>query len=642
MKLIYFDVSALLIMIILLAVIFFKRMFRGDINRYFLLLLCASIITTIVDIWAVTLDNNGGGAIQSKYIAHSLYLMLHNAITPFFILYCTALTDSWFVGKHRYILRGLLWVPLGVTFTLMIVNLRVPVIFYLDEADRYTRGAWFPILYVVAGVYVVLGLIKVFRSWHYFDIGRWLALFSGIGFMLVATGVQFAIPELLVEMLAGALGLLFILMMVQRPEELIDNETGLFTFTAFMHLMVQSEKRRRTKKLILINLTNYKRIHSKLSFDQEKVIATGLTDIFFEYTKNFHERAEIYHLHNGRFAVVLKEDEPSIVMVSIAKQIHEILKKPFSVGTTEVEFRPSVCAAHFPRDVGDTDSLLRFIEDLSKNKHVEDIVFARDIFKKERYDILLEIDDILERAIRERKFKVYYQPIYSVEEKCFRTAEALVRLFDDKYGFIPPDLFIPAAEKSGAILAIGQIVLDQVCEFIGSEEYRKLGLHYIEVNMSVVQCMENSLVRDVMDTFDRFHISARDVNLEITETAVSDEQQVMDKNINDLFNEGVCFSLDDFGTGYSNMHRIASLPLSIIKLDKTLVDDAGKQNMQIVIENTVKMIKALGMKIVVEGVETEQQLRQFVSLRCDYIQGYYFSKPLPKEEFVEFIMDEAG
>ena len=154
--------------------------------------------------------------------------------------------------------------------------------------------------------------------------------------------------------------------------------------------------------------------------------------------------------------------------------------------------------------------------------------------------------------------------------------------------------------------------------------------------------MEENLVRDVLDTFDRYHVSARDINLEITETAVSDEQQVMDKNINDLFNEGICFSLDDFGTGYSNMHRIASLPLSIIKIDKTLVDESGRQNMQIVIENTVKMIKALGMKIVVEGVETEQQLKQFVSLRCDYIQGYYFSKPLPKDEFVTFLLDKAS
>ncbi len=642
MKLVYFDVSALLVMIILLAVVIYKKMLRGNINRYFLVLLCLSIVTTLVDIWAVMLDNGSAGYPYSKYIAHSLYLLLHNATTPVFILYCTALTDSWFVGKHRYLVKGLLWLPLSVVTVLMVINLRMPLIFYLDEAEHYSRGPWFPILYVLAAIYVAFGLVKVLKSWRYFDIGRWVALFSGIGFMMVASVVQFLLPELLVEMLAGALALLFILMMVQRPEELIDNETGLFTFTAFMNLMYHAENRSRNKKLILISVTNYKRIHMKLSFEQEKVLGFGLSDMLFEYTKNFHERAEIYHLHNGRFVVVLKEDEPSIVVVSIAKQIHEMMKKPFSVGTTEVELLPSVCMLKFPKDVGDADSLMHFIEDIGKNIRTDEVFFARDVFRKERYDILLEIDEILERAIRERKFKVYYQPIYSVDEQAFRTAEALIRLYDDKYGFIPPDLFIPAAEKSGAILQIGQIVLDQVCEFIASEEYRELGLHYIEVNMSVVQCMEENLVDEVMDTFDRHHVSAGDVNLEITETAVSDEQQVMDRNINNLFNEGVCFSLDDFGTGYSNIHRIASLPLSIIKLDKTLVDESGRQSMQIVIENTVKMIKALGMKIVVEGVETEQQLTQFISLRCDYIQGYYFSKPLPRDEFVEFLLDKAG
>lgn len=642
MKLIYFDVSALLIMVILLAVIIYKRMLRGDINRYFLLLLCLSIVTTMLDIWAVTLDNGSSGYPYSKYIAHSLYLVLHNAATPFFILYCTALTDSWFDGKHKYLVRGLMWLPLSAIVVLMCVNLRTPIIFYLDSTEKYTRGPWFPVLYFVAGFYVVYGLIKVLKSWHFFDIGRWVALFSGIAFMVVASILQFLIPEILVEMLAGALALLFILMMVQRPEELLDNETGLFTFTAFMNLMYHAEHKKRKKKLILINITNYKRIHMRVSYEQERAIAFGLADMLFEYTNNFHERAEIYHLHNGRFAVVLHADEPSIVVVSIAKQILEMMKKPFSVGTTEVEFRPSLCILQFPKDIADADALLHFIEDMGKGYRAEELFFARDVFKKERYDILLEIDEILDRAIRERRFKVYYQPIYSVEEQAFRTAEALVRLYDEKYGFIPPDLFIPAAERSGAILKIGQIVLEQVCEFIGSEEYRRLGLHYIEVNMSVVQCMEEGLVQDVIDTFDRYHISSRDVNLEITETAVSDEQQVMDKNINDLFSEGVCFSLDDFGTGYSNIHRIASLPFSLIKLDKSLVDNAGVQTMQIVIENTVKMIKALGMKIVVEGVETEQQLKQFISLRCDYIQGYYFSKPLPREEFVEFLMDKAG
>ena len=103
MKFFYLDISALLVMIILFIVIYFKRMFRGDINRYFLLLLCVSILTTIADIWAIMLDNgNVAGGIMSRYLSHSLYLLLHSATTPMFILYCTALTDSWVTGKYKY------------------------------------------------------------------------------------------------------------------------------------------------------------------------------------------------------------------------------------------------------------------------------------------------------------------------------------------------------------------------------------------------------------------------------------------------------------------------------------------------------------------------------------------------------------
>ena len=641
MKSIDFDVSALLIMSILLIVVFFKRMLRGDINRFFLLLLCTSILTTITDIWAVQLDIGGPGQIMEKYISHSLYLVLHNMTTPIFILYCTALTDSWFVGKKRYLLRGISWLPLATVFILMALNVFNRKIFFFDQEGQYIRGEWFFVLYIVASGYIVFGIIKVINCWKLFDIGRWLALISGIGFMLIATVIQFLLPDLLVEMLAGALGLLFVLMMVQRPEEMIDSTTGLFALSSFISRMYHFERRHREKRLILVAITNYNRIHTLMSYEQERLILRSVSDMLLDVTGSVHEKVELYYLTSGRFVATLKENEDPMIAKVIAGQIHDLLEKTLTVGRLEVCLETNVCLVDFPVDIEETDSLMRFAEDLSKQHYKDEVLLARDIFNKNRYDILLEIDDILEKAIRERRFQVYYQPIYSVEEDSFRTAEALVRLQDEKYGFIPPDLFIPAAEKSGAILQIGQQVLEEVCRFIGSEDYRRLGLHYIEVNLSVVQCMEENFVQEVMETFDRFHISVRDVNMEITETAMSDEMNTMDRNINELFSEGICFSLDDFGTGYSNMHRIASLPLSIIKIDKTMVDDAEELTMQIVIENTVKMIKSLGMKIVVEGVETEQQLNQFIALRCDYIQGYYFSRPLPKDEFVAFCLSNA-
>ena len=227
-----------------------------------------------------------------------------------------------------------------------------------------------------------------------------------------------------------------------------------------------------------------------------------------------------------------------------------------------------------------------------------------------------------------------------MKEKRFQSAEALLRLIDDKYGFISPELLIRAAEKSGAIHKIGSYVLEEVCRFISSEEYQALGLDYIEINLSVAQCMNEHLAEEILQMLKHYNVPVEQINLEITETAASYSQNTMISNIQTLNDAGIKFSLDDYGTGYSNMGRIISLPFHIVKLDKTLADAYGNDRMHIVLENTIRMIKDMDMKIVVEGIETEQLAEVFSALQCEYIQGYYYSRPLPEKDFITFIKQE--
>ena len=127
--------------------------------------------------------------------------------------------------------------------------------------------------------------------------------------------------------------------------------------------------------------------------------------------------------------------------------------------------------------------------------------------------------------------------------------------------------------------------------------------------------------------------------MEITETTASNSQEALQDNVKQLHDSGISFSLDDYGTGYSNIERISSMIFDIIKLDKTFVNEADKKH-DIVLKHTVSMIKELGMKIVVEGIEDETLLKRFVALGCDYIQGFYFSKPIPKSDFIEFVKNK--
>ena len=320
-----------------------------------------------------------------------------------------------------------------------------------------------------------------------------------------------------------------------------------------------------------------------------------------------------------------------------ASLINDALHQTLKIDKFDLNLIPYVCLAKCPEDIDNFQSLISFGTDFhEKLPYNGEVIHADGSTVKRMVSLLTGMDSIIERALANHGFHVYYQPIYSIEKKRFVSAEALLRLIDEKEGFISPERFIPAAEKSGAIHKIGDYVLTEVFQFIASSEYKKLGLEYIEINLSVSQCMHHGLADSILESMSRYGVSSNQVNLEITESAASYNQSVMSDNLEQLSAAGLTFSLDDYGTGYSNMYRIAALPLKIVKLDKTFVNNQNSK-MWTILQNTVRMIKELNMEIVVEGIETEEMVKKFSDLKCDFIQGYFFSKPIPQREFVEFI-----
>ena len=204
-------------------------------------------------------------------------------------------------------------------------------------------------------------------------------------------------------------------------------------------------------------------------------------------------------------------------------------------------------------------------------------------------------------------------------------------------------MFIEAAEISGAIHAIGDYVLEDVCRFISENDFDELGLKCIEINMSTSQCIEMNLVEKVAFLLKKYKLDASRLNLEITESAVDFDPDVVDQNITRLHEMGINFALDDYGTGYSNVKRVTTLPVEIVKLDKSFVDGVDDPKMWIMVQDTVKMLKEMGRKVLVEGVEEEKVVHKFTELGadyiqgCEYLQGYYFCRPLPEKDFLEFM-----
>ncbi len=611
-------------------------MTNGISNRMFIFIMGTMLVSNLFNIWAITLDNSGTADHVLLYAAHTGYLLTHNMTTPAYVMYIISLSDTWHKMLKNKIQMMLLVAPFALVATALVVNLFTDCVFEISD-HTYIRGDLFFILYAVAVYYMVFGLIYLFRCRKVLSKVKILSISAMVPLMIAAILIQFVYPRIVVEMFAGAVSLLLITMTTQRPEELIDVRTGLGNYNAYVENVKRSFSNEKSFTVIMLNIGSFLSIQSMLSYDSTLKLLRTVGEEIVKASRNSKISPEVYYLDRGRFRIVAKRNDfPKISQFT--KTLVKALCENETINKLAVEFIPNICVTNCPDDVKDFTTLIALGENFhDKSYNTGGVLYASELFKQDRFDMANNIDIIIERALKNKSFRVHYQPIYSVEKGKFSTAEALLRLIDDEYGFVPPDMFITAAERNGAIHKIGDFVLEEVCRFIASDKFKDLGLDYIEINLSVAQCIHGNLADKVLSTLKKYNLTPDKINLEITETAVTYAQSVMKQNLDTLSRAGVSFSLDDYGTGYSNMRRMIQLPLKIVKLDKSFVDEQSNPKMWIAIQNTVRMLKDMNMEIVVEGIETQKMVEKFTDLNCDYIQGYFYSKPIPEDDFVEFI-----
>ena len=639
MRILYFDIAAFIILVIIMISLIFRKMLSGRANRFYAVLLTHIIITTIVDFWAesygvwipVTESN-----MTLRLVMCYLYFFLRNLTTPLYHLFICTVTDTWHILKKSKGLQAVLIIPYVIICVALLTNPFHHMTFYFDENLVYHRGLLIYVLYAASFFYLVCGVAYLIRYKKMVTNDKFVALMLMYPLNVLAVLIQLFFLQYLVEMFMTSLTMLLVVFAIQRPEEIINPVLGVRSYIAYTTDMKKAFLIHKPIRVIFAKLTNYKALSSILEYDDRmRLLRDIASDLSFSY-KAENLPSDLYYLENGLFALVTEKDLPEKIR-DVAQRVSAGMAAEKQLGQIQVELESCVCMLRCPQDINSYETLLTFgnsFHTYLTAGTVNDIADEKD---RRMFQLRGEIDSIISNAVAERRFQMYYQPIYSTKEKRFLSAEALIRLKDEKYGFISPELFITVAEKNGMILQIGDFVLDEVCGFLSRCERDGLPIDYIELNLSMNQCMRPDLKENVLSYMNKYHLRPDQINLEITETAANTAQDIVEDNIIRLSEEGISFSLDDYGTGYSNLSRIMALPFHIIKLDKSLADRVDDSRMKILLKNTIHMLKEIGMEIVVEGVETKETLEQFTDLGCDFIQGYYFSKPLPEQEFVEFI-----
>lgn len=632
-----FDIAGLIVLTVLLFSVVYRKMTRGLANRLFLLSIMSAMVASSFDIIAVFLDYHFADEVVPVMIAHTGYMLFHNAQAPLHIFFLISFTDTWHKVRRNLFFRALLTIPYSALVVLLLLNPFTRMLFYVAPEAGYTHSWAFYAIYILVVPYLIADSAYVIRYRGQLDIRKVIALFSMVVFTVIAIIIHLVVSEVRVECFAISIAMLTVSVTIQRPEDYIDTFTGLNKHSAYAYDMKYAFRNDKHTNIVMINVGNFAAVQNMVGYEASIELLGNIANRINGVARTIRANCQIYFLDRGRYRMVFGENDRAKAELCAEMVVNE-LKMRSTVNGYEVNLTPCVVLARCPEEIESFKSLMAFGMDFhEKHPYTGSYVFASEVYNPEEFAIQNNIDSIIERALERRSFQVYYQPIYSIERRKFVSAEALLRLYDDEHGFISPEILVPAAERSGAIHKIGEFVFEEVCKFISGDDYKKLGLDYIEVNLSVAQCMRGDLAESILNIMNKYGVSPDNINLEITETAASYTQRVMSENLNRLSRAGLSFSLDDYGTGYSNMKRVISLPLKIVKLDKSFVDEQHNPKMWIFLQNTVKMLKDMKMEIVVEGIETQEMVEAFSNLKCDFIQGYFFSKPIAKEEFVRFI-----
>ena len=566
-------------------------------------------------------------AFAAERFAEFSYFLVHLGLGPlfaFYVLYASGM-------EHRVTrIEQFLWAaPFVTSELLLITNPFTGWMYIFDENRDFQRGWGEYVVYACCLVYFVFGFVTLIFSWK--SLTRKKRVAMCFFFLLVAAGVfiQMLNYMLPVELFAEALGMMGVMIAIEAEDDRIDSDTGFYNRRALITDISALLMNRKRFAVICIKVTNPEIIQRATGSQNQDLLAQILSD----YLKSIVKRYYIYNVTSDSFLLRMIEKTEEDIK-PLAQEISARFETPFSFNGTDIPLSAVVITADVPACLHSADDVLAMTDQPVPKRIKQKVLCGKDL------DYLVRrvaVGEAVSRGLKEHNFEVYYQPTYHIDGR-LHGAEALIRLHDPVLGSIFPDEFVPVAEQIGMIDLLDNFVFAEVCRFWQSGIPSKYSMDCINVNLSVMQCMQPGFVTTINQIAEAAGIDKSRINFEITESVAATDYNVLSGIVAGLKKEGYHFSMDDYGTGYSNMESIFSLDFDVVKIDKSILWSAEKGGIgKIVLESTVHMIQQMQRRILVEGVETQAQIDMLRPLGVDYLQGYFFSQPVPVGAFVRLI-----
>ncbi len=392
--------------------------------------------------------------------------------------------------------------------------------------------------------------------------------------------------------------------------------------------------------LIFIDLDNFKKVNDTLGHDYGDIVLIEMTK---RLKLVIRESDTIARLGGDEFLIILSQVKDKLYIKKIADKIIEQFQHPICTQDSECMITASLGISIAPEDGLDAQKLMRSA-DLAMYHSKENGRNRYHFFTstlEEKIQKYFQIEKNLHNALEKNELSVVYQPIIDMNSGHLAGCEALVRWNNPALGFVGPDTFIPIAEQTGLITSIGEFVLQTACSQIAHWNNSHQKTLFIAVNLSPRQFWEKDFIDKVNDALNNAGLVASCLELEVTEGMIIKNHQETKVIMDNLTKMGIKLSMDDFGTGYSSLYHLKKFKFNKLKIDRSFIQELeiGSDDMTLV-QTTIAMAHGLGLKVVAEGIEKQEQLQILEDEQCDFGQGYLYSKPIPEKEFEQIFINK--
>lgn len=621
----YFEIASIILSILL--IFYFGRRAKksGVQNRLFLALITTNMITAIIDV-INDYTMYYKLPLWTDYTCSTIYFVSHLLVIPLFLFYTLSDAKEWYdiMPMFKIFLLG----PVCVVILLVLTDPLTKWIYEYTADYEYQRNAGIYILYGISLLYTVLLIIVLIQFRARYSFARRILTYVVLGTMFLSLIIQMLFANVRLETFGIVYGFMILFYYVQNPRNQIDRETGLFNQKTFKAVMAQKIARKSYFDILEIVITDY---DNKIMLSDDESVIENIADFFKSI-----EEVETYRYSKNIFCLDFNftTDEEIDDIIDI---IRDRFDMPWDTKRGNMIYATKMCHVKLPNDIKNSEQLFALIEEVAVDNTKKLLMDTNDfdMLSLERRAML---NDALVRAIEADSFELVLSAVYSFKDKKIIAAECSSRFLDEQIGYVHEREYIRNNDKSGLMNQLGIRLFDKTCQFLSREEVKALNLSFFTIKLSSISCLKYDFVKNVREVFSHYSIDPGLICFQISESTVSKVNDSIKEIMEELSKDGFKFCLDGYGSGYTNLASIYELPLSVIKLGKSVLRNAGEnEKAQVTLESTLDLAKNLDMEIIIDGISEETEFDMATSLACDYAVGTFFLHDMDINLFLENI-----